>query len=265
MSTFADSARESTFPSANADRARAAPRGRHIRSAGRHVAKPLRHEERGVGNDGGRMHDPVLHMGGRETRGVSSVLPSCPDSFRASASLRRLARVRPASRCRKTWMPGTSPLLSGLTSERALCRQARPSPPPCCHPGLDPGSRLAPDFDPGKAGRGRCLWLWTPDQVRGDNRGTRTAGDGGPRSVSRSGGRAGNPPVPTPCTGSTKVKPDSNGTSPGMTGWGRTGRCARRRKGAPASAAPPLVDSGKYSLKRVPSQGKNARSNNIYR
>ena len=27
---------------------------------------------------------------------------------------------------------------------------------PCCHPGLVPGSRPAPDFDPGKAGRGRC-------------------------------------------------------------------------------------------------------------
>ena len=113
-------------------------------------------------------------------------------------------------------MPGLVPLLSGLTSGRALCRQARPSPPLRCHPGLDPGSR--------EAGRGRCLWppdrcpgqAWTPDQVRGDNRGTRTARDGGPRSVSRSGGRAGNPPLPTPCTRSTEVKPDSNGTSPGI-------------------------------------------------
>ena len=35
--------------------------------------------------------------------------PSCPDLFRASTSLRRLARARPGPRCRKTWMPGTSP------------------------------------------------------------------------------------------------------------------------------------------------------------
>ena len=70
-------------------------------------------QERRVGNDGGRMHDSILRMGGRETRGVSFVLPSCPDSFRASTSPRRLARSRPAPRCRKTWMPGTSP---GMTT-----------------------------------------------------------------------------------------------------------------------------------------------------
>ena len=51
MSTFADSTRLSTLPSANADRARAAPGGRHTRFAGRHVAavrvaEPLRHRNR---------------------------------------------------------------------------------------------------------------------------------------------------------------------------------------------------------------------------
>ena len=40
-----------------------------------------------------------------------------------------------------------------------------------CHPGLVLGSRPAPDADPGEAGRGRCLWLWTPEQVRGDTEG----------------------------------------------------------------------------------------------
>ena len=49
-------------------------------------------------------------------------------------------------------MPGVVPLLSGLIPERALCRQARPFPPPSCHPGLEPGSRLVPDTDPGAAG-----------------------------------------------------------------------------------------------------------------
>ena len=42
-------------------------------------------------------------------------LPSCPDLFRASTSLRRFAHAGLVPRCRKAWMPGTSPLLSGLT------------------------------------------------------------------------------------------------------------------------------------------------------
>ena len=134
---------------------------------------------------------------------------SCPDLFRASTSCGIAVRARKGRGGGGTWMPGTSPLLSGLTSGRALCRQTGPSPLLRCHPGLDPGSR--------EAGRERCLWPWTPDQVRGDSGGERTAGAGGSRPVSRSGGRAGNPPLPTPCTGSAPSKPDSSGTSPGMT------------------------------------------------
>ena len=42
-------------------------------------------------------------------RHARSPQPSCPDLFRASTSLRRLAPSRCAPRCRKTWMPGTSP------------------------------------------------------------------------------------------------------------------------------------------------------------
>ena len=38
-----------------------------------------------------------------------------------------------------------------------------------CHPGLEPGSRSAPDREPGEAGRERRLWLWTPAQGRGDS------------------------------------------------------------------------------------------------
>ena len=203
--------------SANAERARTRHRGVGIRrERGRRPAPG----DGWVGDDGGGMHGRVLHRGGRETRGVS--LGACPD---------RSTGGRPGRFFRSSVMPGLVPLLSGLTWERALCRQARPSPPLRCHPGPDPGSRLVPDPDPGKAGRGRCLWLWTPDQVRGDNRGTRTARDGGPQSVSRSGGRAGNPPVPTPCTRSTEVKPDSNGTSPGMTHGTRQGGVAGNEKG----------------------------------
>ena len=90
-------------------------------------------------------------------------------------------------------MPGTSPLLSGLTladpvqgvgtGEFPAHRSGRGSdrgtlaPPvrvPCCHPGLDPGSslsgtviaRFSPERGPGRA--------WTPDQVRGDSGGAET-------------------------------------------------------------------------------------------
>ena len=113
----------------------------------------------------------------RLTTGRSTTpLPSCPDLFRASTSLRRLARARPAPRCRKAWMPGTSPLLSGLTSvdpvqgvgtggfpalppdrERIAAHPPPPSFSPCCHPGLDPGSRAT--------GTAFARLPWTPDQV----------------------------------------------------------------------------------------------------
>ncbi len=109
-------------------------------------------------------------------------------------------------------------------STRALPQWARPPPPPCCHPGLVPGPR--------EAGRGRCLWppdrcpgqAWAPEQVRGDKGGTRKAGESVPQSVSRSGGCAGNPPVPTPCTRSSPSKPDSNGFLPAFHAAHR-GRC----------------------------------------
>ena len=116
-------------------------------------------------------------------------------------------------RCRETWMPGTIPPLSGLTSERALCRHARPSSPPRCHPGLAPGSRatgtvvaqLPSDRHPGQA--------WTPAQGRGDNRGTKRADAGGPRSVSQSGGRV---------SGTDRKKLVDGRPLPTMTGWDRT-------------------------------------------
>ncbi len=224
----------------------------------------------------------------------------------------RPARLSPlAPRCRKTWMPGTSP---GMTEEmprtsrssylykphffldsgrvlgyicqsreveapempaplsilrhsppsRSSCpdlfhccpvkisRQAprpreRPSPPLNCHPGLDPGSR--------EAGRERCLWPWTPDQVRGDSGGERTAGAGGPRSVSRSGGRAGNPAVPMPCTRSAEVKPDSNGTSPGMTEERKKRRGSRAR---PCGGQDHACDRHRYRPGRHPPRARSA-------
>ena len=74
---------------------------------------------------------------------------------------------------------------------RIAARRPPPSLSPCCHPGLDPGSR--------EAGRGRCLWppdrcpeqacpgsqsgAWTPDQVRGDNWGVETVAPVGTEPV----------------------------------------------------------------------------------
>ena len=57
------------------------------------------------GGDAGRR----VEARGRRPPPRLALRSSCPDLFRASTSLRRLARARPAPRCRKTWMPGTSP------------------------------------------------------------------------------------------------------------------------------------------------------------
>ena len=137
------------------------------------------------------------------------------------------APCRPPSRLREapgeggrrrggaTWMPGTRLLLSGLDgldrvqgvgtggfparSPGGTRISARPSNrprcrPPRCHPGLVPGSR--------EAGRGRCLWPWTPEQVRGDTRGRRGC----------------RPSTRNPRT----TEPDSSGMRPGMTTKGGT-------------------------------------------
>ena len=47
---------------------------------------------------------------------------------------------------------------------------------PCCHPGLDPGSRPVPDTDPGTTGTALAWLPWTPDQVRGDSGGDKDGG-----------------------------------------------------------------------------------------
>ena len=97
-----------------------------------------------------------------------------------------------------------------------LCRNGRDRRrPPVVTPDLFRG--------PGKPGGGGACGprigvpgqAWTPEQVRGDKGGTRKAGESVPQSVSRSGGCAGNPPVPTPCTRSSPSKPDSSGLVPG--------------------------------------------------
>ena len=80
------------------------------------------------GKQGRRRHARGRRVGGKTGdkvgRCARSPTPdpttSCPDLFRASTSLRRLARPRPAPQCRKTWMPGTSP---GMTWWRRAGRQ----------------------------------------------------------------------------------------------------------------------------------------------
>ena len=174
MSTSADSTRLSTLPSANADRPRAATGGRHIGSAGRHVAavlvaEPLRHEERRgrpvpgdgrVGSDGGRMmHDRVLHMGGREARRVSFVWPGgVPGNGKGRRHLRRphfstLENIaQNASRVKQKMifqdkLSGKSRNPRGFFLSSDSTPEPPPGPPnpshatPRCHPGLEPGSR----------------------------------------------------------------------------------------------------------------------------
>ena len=60
---------------------------------------------------------------------------------------------------------------------------APPARAPRCHPGLEPGSRPAPDRDPGKAGRERCPTVWTPAQGRGDSGGAETVSHAGTEPV----------------------------------------------------------------------------------
>ena len=143
------------------------------------------------------------------TSGFSTVRASRDTNFGAPASPVAVTLL-PAV------MAGLVPLLSGLSRAnraRGLAAGGLPAhrpnrgsdcgrlaPPvrvPCCHPGLVPGSRLSgtalarlpPDRGPGQA--------WTPEQVRGDSRGSRNG------LVHRQGARP-------------KVKPDSNGLVPAI-------------------------------------------------
>ena len=93
--------------------------------------------------------------------------------------------------CPRVVLPGLVPLLSGSGVRGRLHAHERDRRRPLV---------VTPDLSrgPGEAGRGRRLWPWTPEKVRGDNRGTRTAGAGGPQSVSRPDRCADIPPVPMP-------------------------------------------------------------------
>ena len=213
MSTSADSTGRSAFPSANAERAPARRRGvgksdprvgmsRRCSSRSPSVAeerrgRPVPGDGR-VGNDGGRMmHDRVLHMAGARPAAFLSFFRharTCSGHPRsAAAPLAPAHRTMPqdvdarnksiAVRFRwggpgaRRWYRRVSGPSAGSGHGSRPAHTRRPFPPGC-HPGLDPGSR--------EARRGRCLWAWTPDQVRGDNRGAETASLMGPEPALKS-------------------------------------------------------------------------------
>ena len=107
------------------------------------VGRPASGDSR-VGNDGGCMHDSVLHMGGRETRGISfGAYPDRSDG-------RGPVEARIAGRSHRALVsPAVTP-----DSIRG----------PACQAPLSPGF-------PRIGGPGRA---WTPDRVRGDKRGAET-------------------------------------------------------------------------------------------
>ncbi len=166
-------------------------------------------------------------------------LSSCPDLFRVSTSLGRFVRSRLTPRCRKTWMPGTSPLLSGsvvrglradgLGQGRAVSASSGTPPPLVVMPGLVPGIHAFPPVRP------LPVRTATPQDVDTRNK---SGHDGGrdaevPKSVSRVARSFGNPLLSVPFFRPAKSKPDSNGLVPGMTIWGQARRRSRRRS-APA-------------------------------
>ena len=149
----------SAFADGNADR--------RVESA--NVDIPARHL-RGANVDPVAICLPDAYVDGRRRIGTRIAArpyappspPSCPDLFRASTWFRRLARARPAPRCRKTWMPGTSP---GMTvGETAARRRARLSPRPVVTPALSRGPAPQAPPSPGfpRMGSGTSL---DPDGV----------------------------------------------------------------------------------------------------
>ena len=120
-------------------------------------------------------------------------------------------------------MPGLVPLLSGLEFRHGFRAHGRAHlRAPCCHPGLVPGSRT-----PRKPGQSSRIGVYSgagPRNKSGVTIGTGAPCAGVPQCVSRVERSAGNPLVPRPHSQPMKVKPDSSGTSPGMTAKGECRR-----------------------------------------
>ena len=150
-----------------------------------------------------RLQDAVYHWAG-------VAIQHDPVSKAKYAALR--ARGRPRSRASRRRRPSARRCLRDARKPDGLqsCRETSPcsvkhEPHPVCspyaapyscvrdpslrpprHPGLDPGSREAgrgrcpwpPDRCPGQACPGSRSGAWTPDQVRGDNRGRKDGGCG---------------------------------------------------------------------------------------
>ena len=118
---------------------------------------------------------PEIRLYPRLAPGPPKLNRTAMDLFRASTSLRRLARARLAPRCRKTWMPGTSPGMTtgrerragecpclarhqgaGQDGTRGGRRRRHPSGDKCCHARrdrLDEPASCSPTPSP-KPGRG---------------------------------------------------------------------------------------------------------------
>ena len=209
-------------PAGGSDRATPAPL---VISTGARSAERRNLPARTVRHRGGQISPlrrpfgpaPVEMTRGQSRRG--SLNRTAVDLFRASTSLRRLAR--PGLSCDATrrgwpeqvhccpvWMGWTRRKASaqagfrriGRIRTRIAARLHLPSLSPCCHPGLEPGSR--------EVGRRRCLWPWTPAQGRGDSGGEACRRRPVPPDIV---------PAHRRKARAIKSKPDSSGTSPGMT------------------------------------------------
>ena len=160
-------------------------------------------------------------MWGRAGRGQGRAIGMGTNGFPTDRSTRDTDFGAPASLPHV--MPGTSPLLSGLEFRHGFRAHGRAHlRAPCCHPGLVPGSRT-----PRKPAHSSRICVYGgagPRNKSGVTIGTGAPCAGVPQCVSRVERSVGNPLVTRPHSQPMKVKPDSSGTSPGMTAKGECRR-----------------------------------------
>ena len=193
---------------------------------------------------------PGLDPGPRATGTALTRLPWTPDQVRGDAPGNRRDRGQgPAMRVPSATtpfvvMPGLVPLLSGLDGSDPVQGVGRgrfpalppvrdtdrglPSLSPCCHPGLDPGSRAT--------GTALARLPWTPDQVRGDNRGAETISPVGTEPVPKLNRTAMDLfRASTPCGIAVRAGRGRGGGGTWMPGTSRGMTTGGRRGGAPVA------------------------------
>ena len=201
----------------------------------------------GRGSDFGTPASPVAVLG----LAPPSPTASCPDLFRASTPCGIAVGAGRGRGGGGTWMPGTSPLLSGLDFQAGLCADGRERCragrafsghplPPAVMPGLVPGIHTptaihgvdARNKSGHRGDRGRRRETPArrnvssrPIRGRGPARkwmpGTSPGMTAGGRGWPEDARPARHRPRPWAHSPRRKSKPDSNGTSPGMTVGGR--------------------------------------------